>query len=165
MILRAAGEDTEALFIQRADRAGDPWSGHMAFPGGHREPEDASLRTAAIRETREEIGLDISCAPLLAALPPLRPLTANRDLLVAPFVFELDGCARLRFSREVADAIWSPLAPLHRGECDDSGRPLGPAMRFAGYRLAGGQFVWGITYRMVQALFREIDPGYACARR
>ena len=32
----------EVLFIKRAEKAGDPWSGHMAFPGGHRDAEDRS---------------------------------------------------------------------------------------------------------------------------
>ncbi|MEZ5557393.1 MAG: hypothetical protein R3E86_02440, partial [Pseudomonadales bacterium] len=41
----AAGDcQTEILFIQRAQKDGDPWSGHMAFPGGHLDPTDAHLR-------------------------------------------------------------------------------------------------------------------------
>ncbi len=50
---------TDLLFIRRAEKSGDPWSGHMAFPGGHMESSDASLLAAAIRETQEEIGLDL----------------------------------------------------------------------------------------------------------
>ena len=54
------GDHTEALFILRASREGDPWSGQMAFPGGHKDPEDISIRHTAERETWEEIGLDLS---------------------------------------------------------------------------------------------------------
>ncbi|HBF63055.1 MAG TPA: CoA pyrophosphatase, partial [Gammaproteobacteria bacterium] len=47
MILRQqpdAPDSTDILFIKRAEKVGDPWSGHMAFPGGHREREDDGLR-------------------------------------------------------------------------------------------------------------------------
>ena len=57
-------EQTEVLFIQRAERPGDPWSGQMAFPGGHREDSDISLQ-AAMRETHEEIGLGLDNADYL----------------------------------------------------------------------------------------------------
>ena len=51
--------DGELLFIQRARRDGDPWSGDMAFPGGRLEPGDTSSRHIAMRETLEETGLDL----------------------------------------------------------------------------------------------------------
>ena len=57
MILRDEGGEAQILMIKRAARDGDPWSGHMAFPGGRMEKEDQSLRETAIRETFEEVGL------------------------------------------------------------------------------------------------------------
>ncbi|KAJ2551218.1 hypothetical protein EV175_003772 [Coemansia sp. RSA 1933] len=50
----------QILFIQRAKYPGDPWSGHIGFPGGKREPADGSDERTAERETREELGLDLS---------------------------------------------------------------------------------------------------------
>jgi 8-oxo-dGTP pyrophosphatase MutT (NUDIX family) len=52
--------DPEALFIKRASRVGDRWTGHVALPGGKRDPEDADDRATATRETWEEIGLDLN---------------------------------------------------------------------------------------------------------
>lgn len=52
--------DPEVLFIKRASRVGDRWTGHVALPGGKRDPEDADDRAAAIRETSEEVGLDLT---------------------------------------------------------------------------------------------------------
>jgi 8-oxo-dGTP pyrophosphatase MutT (NUDIX family) len=49
----------EVLLIERAQRDGDPWSGHMALPGGHVEPSDSDLGATAERETFEEVGLDL----------------------------------------------------------------------------------------------------------
>ena len=52
--------DPEVLFIKRAARVGDLWTGHVALPGGKRDPEDEDDRATAIRETSEEIGLDLT---------------------------------------------------------------------------------------------------------
>ncbi|HEU4700285.1 MAG TPA: NUDIX domain-containing protein, partial [Gemmatimonadales bacterium] len=45
------------LLIRRAERAGDPWSGHMALPGGRHSRGDADLAATAMRETAEEVGV------------------------------------------------------------------------------------------------------------
>ncbi|NNL85157.1 MAG: NUDIX domain-containing protein, partial [Myxococcales bacterium] len=59
MIFRENSAHTEVLFIERARHPDDPWSGHMALPGGRLDPVDASLRAAAERETREEVGVEL----------------------------------------------------------------------------------------------------------
>ena len=51
--------DAEALFIKRAARVGDRWTGHIALPGGKREPADSDDRATSSRETREETGLEL----------------------------------------------------------------------------------------------------------
>ena len=52
--------DPEVLFIKRAARKGDRWTSHVALPGGRRDPEDADDQAAAVRETIEEVGIDLS---------------------------------------------------------------------------------------------------------
>ena len=52
--------EPEILFIKRAARAGDRWTSHIAFPGGGREPLDEDDCAASVRETREEVGLDLN---------------------------------------------------------------------------------------------------------
>jgi NUDIX domain len=59
--------DPEILFIKRAGRAGDRWSGHVALPGGRRDRPDLDDRAAAIRETKEEVGLDLTRSDCLYA--------------------------------------------------------------------------------------------------
>lgn len=51
--------DAEVLFIKRASRVGDRWTGHIALPGGKREPADLDDRATSSRETREETGLEL----------------------------------------------------------------------------------------------------------
>ena len=160
VILREREGVAEVLFIQRAVKEGDPWSGHMAFPGGHKDPQDASLLAAAVRETAEEIGLDISGAPVIGSLPAQRPMSARRAMQVTPFVFEIDGDPAFVPNHEVADVVWTPLEPMFRGDNHAVDSPDGGAMRFNGFRLAGGHFVWGLTYRMVQTFFEAVDPAY-----
>jgi len=52
--------DPEVLFIKRAARSGDRWTSHVALPGGKRDPEDADDKATAIRETMEEVGIDLN---------------------------------------------------------------------------------------------------------
>ncbi|KAL9001915.1 MAG: hypothetical protein Q9188_005130 [Gyalolechia gomerana] len=52
--------DPEVLFIKRAAREGDRWTSHIAFPGGRRDPEDEDDVATSVRETKEEIGLDLN---------------------------------------------------------------------------------------------------------
>ena len=102
LILRAgADENPELLFIKRAEYPGDPWSGHVAFPGGRREEQDASLAETASRETREETGIDLSAhGEIIGGLDELQPQSIRLpELVVAPFVAVLQQCddeSRLR---------------------------------------------------------------------
>jgi 8-oxo-dGTP pyrophosphatase MutT (NUDIX family) len=137
---------TDLLFIRRAEKPGDPWSGHMAFPGGHKEASDASLLAAAIRETREEIGLDLDGAGRhigtldhQRAQPRGRPL----NMLIAPFVFRVQGEPSFRPNHEVAEVVWTPLDPIARGDNHTEEERIvnGAPVRFSGYRINGGHFV------------------------
>jgi 8-oxo-dGTP pyrophosphatase MutT (NUDIX family) len=111
--------DPEVLFIKRAGRRGDRWSGHIALPGGKRDPEDADDLETAIRETREEIGLDLTTVNCLqVGNLPERVVTTTwgKDALMVlcPYVFLLTGpIPPLRPQpTEVAALHWIPLRAL-----------------------------------------------------
>lgn len=159
---RSANGKTDILFIKRAEKAGDPWSGHMAFPGGHREDDDPDLKSAAMRETLEEIGLDLSPAEYLGPLDQQRAMPRGRPLnmLIAPHVFNLSGDPDFSLNYEVAEVVWTGLTPLVTGDRHDwETRPMaGRPTVFNGYRLERGHFVWGLTYRMLKSFFTALDP-------
>lgn len=108
-------EDVRVLMIERAKSEGDPWSGHMAFPGGRMDDTDDHSFAAAIRECDEEIGLDVqNHGEYLGRLSELEThIRSGRDaMVVTPFVFSLDDVPELRPNYEVADIVWVPLAFL-----------------------------------------------------
>lgn len=164
VILRESSAGEEILFIKRAEKKGDPWSGHMAFPGGHLDPVDADLRAAAMRETLEEIGLDLARADYLGPIDHQRAAPRGRtlDMLIAPHVFELQDNPTFTLNYEVDEVVWAPLAPLARGDCHDTEtKPMaGRPTIFNGFRLEGGHFVWGLTYRMLKSFFTVLDPDW-----
>jgi 8-oxo-dGTP pyrophosphatase MutT (NUDIX family) len=166
VILRARAGDrkdgTELLFIRRAEKAGDPWSGHMAFPGGHIESSDGSLLAAAVRETHEEIGLDLAqTATHIGTLDHQRAQPRGRPLnmVIAPYVFRLDTVATFEPNHEVAEVVWTPLDPMVSGDNHTEEERVvgGSPVLFSGYRINGGHFVWGLTYRMLQSFFQVLD--------
>ncbi len=155
---------TDILFIQRAEKAGDPWSGHMAFPGGHLDPGDADLRAAAERETLEEIGLDLGPAEYLGALDhqQAQPRGRTIDMLIAPHVFVIEGDPLCTPNHEVQEVVWTSLDELASNRRHDTEtRPMaGTPTVFNGYRLERGHFVWGLTYRMLKDFFVTLDPAW-----
>jgi 8-oxo-dGTP pyrophosphatase MutT (NUDIX family) len=163
-ILRGAGADTEVLLIRRAEHPGDPWSGHMAFPGGHVEAGETSL-AAAQRETREEIGLDLaSHGQLIGTLAQTRAVARGRrlDLAITPHVFELVREPRgFVPNHEVAEVLWAPLGPMLTGIARTwlEYEHEGSAQRYPGWDVQG-RIVWGLTYRMLGTLFERVHPGW-----
>ncbi len=164
VILREADDGLEILFIKRSETPGDPWSGHMAFPGGHEDPEDEDLKQAAVRETLEEIGLDLSAHDYLGALDHQRAMARGRklDMLIAPHVFEVRGDPSFTLNYEVDEVVWAPMARMLSNELHATEtKPMaGKPTIFNGYRLTGGHFVWGLTYRMLKQFFLTLDPNW-----
>ena len=157
-------------FIKRSERADDPWSGQMAFPGGRVARTDASPRAAGMRETAEEVGLDLQRYRYLGALPPMPITRRGRPHLgwLQPFVHLC--CPELPELHpqpsEVAAALWIPLTHLtdrdHRTSveiADGSRRLVFPGIA------CGGGVIWGLTYRVLGSLFELVRQETGQPRR
>ncbi len=150
----------ELLFIRRADYPGDPWSGQVAFPGGREETGDASLANTAIRETREETGLDLDRdGTVIGTLDDLRPTTTNLpDIIVRPYVVLLKQVRELLLSGEVAMAFWVPLESLRQGESwrDTTVLARGVQMNRRAFHHEG-HVIWGMTERILAQLLALLE--------
>lgn len=158
------GQGLSALFIQRAEHPDDPWSGQMAFPGGRFEPYDKSLVRAAMRETREEVGLPLAQDMLLGRLSCVTGgrLSIHR-LAVSPFVFYHPGEPELKPNYEVANTVWVPVSFLgDPSNITPYVFPADPAKReFPSWHYEG-YTIWGLTYRIIGnylRLFNVEIPG------
>jgi 8-oxo-dGTP pyrophosphatase MutT (NUDIX family) len=148
---RPKGGGLETLFIKRAERAGDPWSRQVALPGGRHEPEDADLFVTAVRETREETGIDLANAEQLGTLDDLYPRTPTLPpVVVRPFVFALADEPAIMPSDEVEHAFWVPLERLVTPGVrrDVTLRVRGVEQVFPAYDL-GDEVIWGMTERIL----------------
>ncbi len=160
LVLRDGERGAEFVAIRRSERAGDPWSGHMALPGGRQHPADADLLATAARETHEEVGIDlVAHARMLGRLDELRAYGGGRPLglIISPFVFALTMPVDLVLNKgEVDAAVWVPLSVLREPGAQGNVR----------YMLAGqqtehsafiyeGYSIWGLTYRILSG-FLEV---------
>jgi 8-oxo-dGTP pyrophosphatase MutT (NUDIX family) len=160
LILRESRGDAQALIIKRAERDGDPWSGHLALPGGRAEPGDADLLATAARETYEEIGVNlldgggfIGQLPLIAPDNPRLPKIEITSLVaVAPQnqTFHLNA--------EVDDIFWVSVNQLK-----NDGRSSFYSTRFEGVTQKWPAFpsqagpIWGITERILMNFLSLLD--------
>ena len=146
------------LLMRRAERAGDPWSGQVSFPGGRVDPTDACTRDAALRELQEETG--ISAATELLPIGRLSDLLTRehgrvRPMVVSPYVYRTPRTLVLEPSREAAKLWWEPLASLVAPE-----RRKRMVWRLAGIPLRVSAIdvddasLWGLSLMMVDELAR-----------
>ena len=163
MRLDADDGDVELLMIRRAAFPGDPWSGHIAFPGGRREENDVSLEHTAIRETWEETAVDLDRdGRLLGTLDEVHPRTPRLPpLVIRPYVFAIGGQIEVTPSHEVAEAFWVPLPlladPSATGEATFVDGGIERTER--SFRL-GEHVIWGLTERILRQ-FIELASGNA----
>jgi 8-oxo-dGTP pyrophosphatase MutT (NUDIX family) len=171
LVLRDGPTGVELLFIRRAEHPEDPWSGQMAFPGGRSEPGDVDLLATAVRETEEEIGVDLAReGEYLGSLDEVRAMARLRpvDLAITPFVFRLRGDVALSPNHEVRSTHWIPLDELVR---EDRRSVMdypyqGSTLQFPCLRVED-VVIWGLTYRMfvgLQERFPAREEGPALER-
>ncbi len=147
------------LVVKRAVLSSDPWSGHMALPGGRRDPEDPSLLETAVRETREETAVVLDPdRSHRGRLDPVAPRSTELPAIaITPFVFSAPDPVHARVnSQEIAGVYWVPIAHLldPAARASHELRLNGALMRFPAFEVEGEK-IWGLTYRILSNL---LDP-------
>jgi len=166
LIAPAADDDPEAaaqvLLIRRVDRGGHH-SGQMAFPGGRAEPEDGGSAQTALRESFEEVGLDVAVAGVRVVreleefwipvsgyrVTPVLAIATRRPLVVAA-------------QDEVAEIVWAPVAaflpnaPIEMVETTVRTSKGEFPLRFGAFPIDGHR-VWGATARILGQLGAMLD--------
>ena len=153
-----APDPDSILLIRRAERAGDPWSGHMALPGGRREPGDLDLVATVIREIGEEVGIELARVDLTGPLEDVVPRTpVLPPIAVRPFVFFPPARPDLVLNPEVASARWVPLDNLLEPDAHHPVRldVAGQSREVPAYQLEDA-VVWGMTERILSDLLQHL---------
>lgn len=152
LVVRPRAE-LELLLIQRATYEGDPWSGDMALPGGHREPHDVDLMATAYREADEETGVRLASAGrLIGALDELSPGSPRLpSVVIAPFVVGVPTEAQATPDRrEVDAALWIPLSALRDpGATAETLVDTGDGHRAFPCLNYREHVIWGLTHRIL----------------
>ncbi|MHB8567767.1 MAG: NUDIX hydrolase [Nitrososphaerales archaeon] len=148
-------EECEILVIKRETRENDPWSGHMAFPGGHYEESDEMVLTTAIREALEETGIDLRNCSMLGTLDEVIP--TNRAIRVTPYVVLAPESTSVNIDgNEVAGYFWIPISFFRNLE---NSRPY--ILERLGTRVPSFLFkekyvIWGMTHRMIADFLAKV---------
>jgi len=160
LVLAGPEADLSLCLIRRAEAEGDPWSGHMALPGGRADPTDPTPQAVAERETWEEVGLRLHGGQMVGPLEtlPVHSKGVAVGMELHPFVYYLGPhLAPFRPSEEVAEAFWVPLEHLADTRNGDQYRIVrqgvtrhSPAIRY------GSDMVWGLTYRVLVTFFDRL---------
>ncbi len=152
LLLRERERGLEVFVIKRAEKAGDPWSGHMALPGGREEPGDESAYDTARRETLEEVSIDIAEGRLLGQLDDMGPRRSGGQLVVSTVVVALDARPGLLDAREVQEAFWVPIEELVDAPVEIPDFPG----EWPAYTYRDRYVIWGLTHRILGQLWTLI---------
>lgn len=159
ILLDPRPDDLHLLFIHRAEHEKDPWSGHMGFPGGRKDPDDPDLLNTVLREVHEEIAVDLRRqARLIGPIDELQGVARGRHLplVISPFVFALEQPVDPRPNHEVQSILWVPLGFLAEPNNESiveyfiNGQP----MRLPAF-IYQDRTIWGLTFRMIRS-FLEV---------
>jgi 8-oxo-dGTP pyrophosphatase MutT (NUDIX family) len=170
LVLREGpAQGAEILFIERAEKEGDPWSGHMAFPGGRVAVPLESPEEAAVRETLEEVGLTLAAGERLGRLDDLEGRYAGRanGMVISGFVYHLpEPGALVMQASEVREAFWVPVRDLVE-PTRQVRRPFRGTGTFEFPGIVVGEpdrhVVWGLTYRFLEVFFGALGRPFPSA--
>ncbi|MCI4373824.1 MAG: CoA pyrophosphatase [Thermoplasmata archaeon] len=164
VVIRDGPHGPETLLIERAERAGDPASGQVSFPGGHREPTDPELRSVALREAAEEVGLrssDLAETPRYFDTYSAPVFRLDVAVFLAPF---LEGGREPHPAdpTEVAEVFWFPFRQSRQTERRTRRTHTGE--REVDAAVWGSHIVWGFTRRVIGDIVERLPSAASPGR-
>jgi 8-oxo-dGTP pyrophosphatase MutT (NUDIX family) len=151
ILIRMNRNDFEFFLVKRAEVIGDPWSGDIAFPGGKKMPEDHGLLNTVVREVQEETSINLKGVPELGYMEPLESVV-RRNIHVQPVVYLLDEKPQVNLNFELTKCMWVPMSDLMSSHSNTIVKGFNSPVY-----MAGGEVVWGLTYRMLERLFKILE--------
>ncbi len=147
-----------ALFVRRAARDGDPWSGHVALPGGRADRADVDLLETAIRETREETSIRLERGQVLGRLDEIHPRSDHLpSIAVTPFVAWSPHRPAVRENHELAGHLWVPLEALRSRRNRSKLVRHQPRNRVFETIEYDDAVIWGLTFAVIENFIRRLD--------
>lgn len=155
VLFKEESNDLWLLMIRRSENPGDPWSGQMAFPGGHADLRDRTLLDTAVRETLEEVGVNIRDQEFLGCLRNVQP--KNAPMVVTPFVFLVLREVRPAPSREAKEVLWVPMSfllnPKNLSSIELQIGGKGVSMGCYPYL---DHIIWGMSFRIIREIISTV---------
>jgi 8-oxo-dGTP pyrophosphatase MutT (NUDIX family) len=153
VIIDPSQDGGSMLLIRRTERDGDPWSGQVAFPGGHKAQGDRTFLDTAIREAKEEVGISLHQHEILGVLPWVNAHT--RRMRVAPFVFELKAGVQIQHNMEVEETFWVALSEIANSLIIKSEVEMERGKLVTDSYVYRGKVIWGLTFRIINILLNK----------
>lgn len=156
--------DAKLMLIKRVLNPQDPWSGHIALPGGRKDPNDLDAIAVAIRETNEEVGLNLKHDQFVGRLSDIqaRKRGSLLSFYVRPLVFISSHDGFLANTNEVDVVMSVPLKMMLDPNNKTEIAPYSerPEVRLPAIRLPSGDILWGLTYMILQDFFNRTEVIY-----
>ena len=147
VLLKKTDQEILVLFVKRAEKSTDPWSGQTALPGGKRDPKDKDLKATLVRETLEETGINLlEGYQFLGVMDPVNSIQ-KPDMKILPFVVLQDKEEEIKLNEELSGYFWISLKELvkHKGIIQNS---FGEYPAYTMEKCV----IWGLTYRIIKKL-------------
>ena len=170
IVLRDGVDGTEFLLMQRAKHDADPWSGQMAFPGGKVESSDVSRRAAAMRETAEELSVDLNDEDYIGQIDDIygNNISSKASLHLSCFIFKPERKLSPLGNHEVADIVWLSASYLNDAKnAHEFYHPKDNSLRMPAVMIDSDkeQILWGLSLRMIQRLFEIVGKPLSTAKK
>jgi len=129
-------------------------AGEISFPGGTWEKKDGDLLGTAIRETREELGIEISRSMIIGQLNPVT--TLNSGFMITPFIVILDELPKIVSNSEIASILRIPLFTLLKTIEDDKDPSHQSIMEMHSFKFED-HLIWGASARMLKQILSKLS--------